>query len=131
MIMLTKITITTGLIILVIGSSFLPIINGLYIESNNSDIFNSKINRFDGNIEFEEVGFIPTKGVFNITVRANGPLGEWPDFTPIGFITAHILITPNIRHIFMVTGEVLLVKSSFFCSIAKSSYFTIAITKHI
>ncbi|UCF12930.1 MAG: hypothetical protein JSW06_01400 [Thermoplasmatales archaeon] len=37
---------------------------------------------------FVGVGFNLTEGGSNKIYGANGPLGEWPDFTPIGFITA-------------------------------------------
>jgi len=50
------------ILILFIGSSFYPT-----IDANNRDLDNG---------DFDRVNF------------ENGPLGEWPDFTPIGFITA-------------------------------------------
>ena len=54
--------IVIGIIILFIGISFFPNIGGI-----NTDVNYSYHNRIDG---------------------ADGPLGEWPDFTSIGFITA-------------------------------------------
>gem|GEM_PF-6992002 len=48
----------------------------------------------------------------------DGPLGKWPDFTPIGFITAPILIILILRHTCTATGEVSSVKSSFFSRVA-------------
>ena len=67
-----KKTIVIVIIILFIGSSVLPASSGQNIGTNNSDSHNTDYNRFVS---------IKTDG-------ANGPLGEWPDFTPIGFITA-------------------------------------------
>jgi hypothetical protein len=69
-----KKTIVTGILILLSVSSILPSINGLNtIENTKSP---------------EKGGFIPTEEVTNKIKGADGPLGEWPDFTPIGFITA-------------------------------------------
>jgi len=69
-----KKTIVTGILILIIGSSNLLSINGLNGIENNGGLMNGE--------------FIPVEGVSSKTNGANGPLGEWPDFTPIGFITA-------------------------------------------
>ena len=76
------------IIILFIGSIILPAISGLNTEVNNLDGHNTEYTRFDYNGPLVEVGFIPAEGVSSKTDGANGPLGEWPDFTPIGFITA-------------------------------------------
>lgn len=57
-----KIGFTIGIIFLFIVSSFFPTIGGFDTDMKNLDS-----NRVDGE---------------------DGPLGEWPDFTPIGFITA-------------------------------------------
>ena len=69
-----KKTIVTWILILIIGSSILPSINGL--------------NGIENNISLEKGEFIPTEGVSSKIKGSDGPLGEWPDFTPIGFITA-------------------------------------------
>jgi len=83
-----KKTIVIGIIILFIGSSILPAISGLNTEANNSDSHNTEYTGFDDNGRLVEVGFILAEGVSSKPDGANGPLGEWPDFTPIGFITA-------------------------------------------
>jgi len=77
-----------GIIILFFGSNILPAISGLNIEANNSDSHNTKYTGFDDNGRLVGVGFIPAEGVSSKADGTNGPLGEWPDFTPIGFITA-------------------------------------------
>jgi hypothetical protein len=66
--------IAIGIIIIFIGSSILPSINGL--------------SRIENNINSENGEIIPTEGVSSKIKGSDGPLGEWPDFTPIGFITA-------------------------------------------
>ena len=83
-----KKTIVIGIIILFIGSSILPAISGLNTEANNSDSHNTEYAGFDDNGRLVEIGLIPAEGVSSKINGANGPLGEWPDFTPIGFITA-------------------------------------------
>ncbi len=85
---LYKKLIVFGIIILFIGSSILPTISGLYTEGNNSDSHHTEYTGLDDNGRLAEVGFFSIEGVFSKTDGANGPLGEWPDFTPIGFITA-------------------------------------------
>jgi hypothetical protein len=67
-------TIVIGLIILLIGSSLSLSSSGLLIESNDSNVNTLK------NLVYRTTA-ITTDG-------ADGPLGEWPDFTPIGYITA-------------------------------------------
>jgi hypothetical protein len=69
-----KKTIVTGILILIIESSSLLSINGLNGIENNGGLMNGE--------------FIPVEEVYSKTNGANGPLGEWPDFTPVGFITA-------------------------------------------
>jgi hypothetical protein len=60
-----KKTIVFSILLIFIGSSVLPTISGINIDTSNSDIHDNENTRYD-----------------------DGPLGEWPDFTPIGFITA-------------------------------------------
>ncbi len=83
-----KKTIVIVIIILFIGSISLTAISSLNIEANNSN--NLKINnsRFNSDEGFVEIGFISVEGVSCKTDGTDGPLGEWPNFTPIGFITA-------------------------------------------
>jgi hypothetical protein len=64
-----KLILILSIIILFIGSNSLPIIGGFNIDAEYTNS-----NRFDG---------------------TDGPLGEWPDFTPIGFITAPHPDNPN------------------------------------
>lgn len=64
-----KLILMISIIILFIGSNSLTIIGGF-----NNEVEYTNINRFNG---------------------TDGPLGEWPDFTPIGFITAPHPDNPN------------------------------------
>ena len=77
-----------GIIVIFIGASILPSISDLNTAANNSDSHNTEYTEFDDNRRLVEVGFNPVELISNKTDWANGPLGEWPDFTPIGFITA-------------------------------------------
>ena len=81
-------TLAVGIIFLLTGSSILPTISGLNTESNSSDSHYIENTEFDDSGRLVEIGFILAEGVFSKTDGTNGPLGEWPDFTPIGFITA-------------------------------------------
>ena len=83
-----KKTIVIGIIILFIGSSILPAISGINTKANSLDSHSTEYTGFDDNGRLVEVGFIPGEGVSSKTDGANGPLGEWPVFTPNGFITA-------------------------------------------
>jgi hypothetical protein len=80
--------ISFGIIFLLIGSSILPTTYSLSIESNSSDNNIIENNEFDDNRRMTELGFISADGAIRKTDGTNGPLGEWPNFTPIGFITA-------------------------------------------
>ncbi len=73
---------------LFIGTSIVPAISSLNLEANNLDSHNTEYVVFDDNRRLEEVGFAPAEKVSSKINGTNGPLGEWPDFTPIGFITA-------------------------------------------
>ena len=81
-------SLSVGIIFLLIGSSILPTTYSLNIESNCSDNNIIENNEFDDNRRMAELGFISAEGAISNTDGTNGPLGEWPDFTPIGFITA-------------------------------------------
>jgi PKD repeat protein len=83
-----RIIISIIIVGLFIGLSFLPAISSLNSEANNSDSHNTEYIEFDDNRQLIEVGFIPAEGFSRNTNDTNGPLGEWPDFSPIGFITA-------------------------------------------
>ncbi len=63
-----------GILIIIIGLSILPSINGL--------------NEFENNIISMKKEYIIDNGVSRKIESTDGPLGEWPDFNPIGFITA-------------------------------------------
>ena len=75
-------------IILFIGFSIIPEISGLNTEPNNSDFHNSEYTEFIDNEQLVEVVSITSEGASSKIYSEDGPLGEWPDFTPIGFITA-------------------------------------------
>ena len=77
-----------GIIMLILASSTLPVINGLIIASYSSGSHDPDHSGFETNGWFGEEDVISIKELSNTTNGANGPLGEWPDFTPIGFITA-------------------------------------------
>ena len=66
--------IATWILILIIGSTILPSINGF-------NEFENIINPKKGELILNERNTSKIKG-------SDGPLGEWPNFTPIGFITA-------------------------------------------
>jgi len=85
---LLKRTLAVGIILIFIGSSILPGFSGLNTEANKSDSHNTEYTGFEENRRRVEVGFIPAEGVSSKNDGTNGPLGEWPNFTPIGFITA-------------------------------------------
>ncbi len=69
-----KNTIVSAILIFIIGSSILSSVNGSNEIKDNSNLND------EHNIPIDE-GSNKIKGT-------DGPLGEWPDFTPIGFITA-------------------------------------------
>ena len=81
-------SLSVGIIFLLIGLSILPTTYSLNVESNSSDNNIIENNEFDDNRRMAELGFISAEGAISNTDGTNGPLGEWPDFTPIGFITA-------------------------------------------
>jgi hypothetical protein len=109
--------IAIGIIIIFIGSSILPSINGL--------------SRIENNINSENGEIIPTEGVSSKIKGSDGPLGEWPDFTPIGFITAPDPDNPQYQtHLYGDWGASL-VKNLFFYKKTKLNCSTIAIMKPI
>ena len=69
-----KKTIVTGIFILIIGLNIFSSVNGLNEIKNFRYLKNEDIN--------------PSEKVTSKIRGSDGPLGEWPDFTPIGFITA-------------------------------------------
>jgi hypothetical protein len=69
-----KNTIVSAILIFIIGSSILSSVNGSNEIKDNSNLND------EHNIPIDE-GSNKIKGT-------DGPLGEWPNFTPIGFITA-------------------------------------------
>jgi hypothetical protein len=69
-----KKTIVFTILIIIIASSILSSVTGF-----NEIKENLNLNDGDSN---------PTDGVAHKNKGSDGPLGEWPDFTPIGYITA-------------------------------------------
>lgn len=69
-----KKTILSTIFIVIIGLSTLSSVNGL--------------NEIKDNITLKDEDYITADGISNAIEGADGPLGEWPDFSPIGFITA-------------------------------------------
>jgi len=68
-----------GIVLFFIVSSIFPVINGQDMEKKNIENHNNEFSIFNEN---------KTNG-------STGPLGQWPDFTPIGFITAPHPDDPN------------------------------------
>ena len=83
-----KKTFVIGIITLLIGLNIISTNSGLNPEADNSDSHNTETTVFVDNGQHVDVGLIQTEVASIKTDGTNGPLGEWPDFTPIGFITA-------------------------------------------
>ncbi len=77
-----------GIILICIGSVVPPVKSDLNTVSINIDDPDSAHSISDDKKGFVDGGSIMSKDATNTTNGADGPLGEWPDFTPIGYITA-------------------------------------------
>lgn len=99
-----------GVIILFIGSGILPAISGLNTELE---------------VRISE----------EITINSDGPLGEWPDFTPIGFITAPHPDDPSYQtHLYGdwggIVGEEFIFLQDGMIKLLYHSYHETYMTKH-
>ena len=63
--------------------------------------------------------YIPGDAVSIQTTGTNGPLNEWPDFTPIGYITAPHPDNPEYQTHLYGDWEELSVRNSFFYKMKK------------
>jgi len=83
-----KKTIIFGIILTFLISNIPYTIINLETVANNPNGNDIECTGFDDNTRFAETDIFPADSVSSKTDGTNGPLGEWPDFTPIGFITA-------------------------------------------
>lgn len=77
-----------------IGSIITPEINGEYVNSNTSNI-QTLYNTGRDDIQNIKQNEIINQKTVTKSNGSDGPLGEWPDFTPIGYITAPHPDDPN------------------------------------
>ena len=83
-----KKTIIFGIIIALLISNIPYTIINLETAANNPKDYDMECTGFDDSTKFAETDIFPADSASSKTDGTNGPLGEWPDFTPIGFITA-------------------------------------------
>ena len=81
-------SIVIGIIITIILSNIMPTIGSLKPEANNTDSPITDYTIFSDKKPPTKKELNPDDKYSNKNDNTNGPLGEWPDFTPIGYITA-------------------------------------------